>query len=339
MEQGALDTQAGTSQVGGAEPTEDRPELQRKLAEANLMRVRCRWIDAEAKCVEVLRADPNDINAHSLLGDIYRDQGRLDDARQWYQMVLDLCPGSQADREKLARVEQALRDAERQGESGGRRARRWMTPTNLLRAATAVVLLFLLFAGAAAMYMGGTRSAPRRRASRPPVPTSLRTNAPPTTSLPADIPSVPTINWEDRWTREASIHERLVAAIPSGAAIVSAVSVAGLPACAEVHLIWIGQTDPAGAQATIEHCVLQAARSILAELPEARGVVVRVGWLGNRGVEPLVVALATRGAAGDLSALNLGPIRWLGRLPDTTQPQSQANPAEPGGQVAPPNSR
>lgn len=75
------------------------------LANANVLRMRRQWREAEARCVDVLRKNPNNIHAHSLLGDIYRDQGRLDDAAQWYQMALDLDPNSASDRSKLADVE------------------------------------------------------------------------------------------------------------------------------------------------------------------------------------------------------------------------------------------
>lgn len=77
------------------------PEHEIALAAANLLRVRKRFNEAEARCVEVLRSDPNNVHAHSLLGDIYLDQGRREDARQWYQLALDLDPRSRSDRRKL----------------------------------------------------------------------------------------------------------------------------------------------------------------------------------------------------------------------------------------------
>lgn len=84
----------------------NNPKHESKLAEANLYRIRSRWMEAETCCIEVLREDPNNIHAHSLLGDIFRDQGRYDDAAQWYRMALDLEPSSAADRAKLAYAEQ-----------------------------------------------------------------------------------------------------------------------------------------------------------------------------------------------------------------------------------------
>lgn len=74
------------------------------LARANLARMRGQWGDAVELCTEALRADAQSAAAHSLLGDIYENQGRLDKAIHWYQLALDLDPESVADRAKLARA-------------------------------------------------------------------------------------------------------------------------------------------------------------------------------------------------------------------------------------------
>jgi tetratricopeptide repeat protein len=83
------------------------------LARANLLRMRGRWAEAADLCVDVLRLNPNNPTAHSLLGDIYQDQGRPDEAAHWYQLALELNPGSEADRAKLARTDEML-EARRQ---------------------------------------------------------------------------------------------------------------------------------------------------------------------------------------------------------------------------------
>jgi len=54
--------------------------------------------------MDVLCAAPDNVAAHSLMGDVYFDQGRLDDAIQWYCMAIDLDPGNAADRLKLVRT-------------------------------------------------------------------------------------------------------------------------------------------------------------------------------------------------------------------------------------------
>ena len=74
------------------------------LVTANAMRLRKQWDLAEAKCSEALRRDPSNATAHSVMGDIMRDQGRLRDAVEWYKMALDRNPASVSDRRKLEDV-------------------------------------------------------------------------------------------------------------------------------------------------------------------------------------------------------------------------------------------
>ena len=74
------------------------------LAQANLLRVRGQWEEAAEACMAALRLAPDSSSANSLLGDIYENQGRYDDAAQWYRMALDANPDSPADRVKLDRL-------------------------------------------------------------------------------------------------------------------------------------------------------------------------------------------------------------------------------------------
>lgn len=74
------------------------------LAQANLLRMRGRWAEAIEQCMKALTLSPDNASAQSLLGDIYENQGLLDDAIQWYRMALDVHPDSPADKMKLARV-------------------------------------------------------------------------------------------------------------------------------------------------------------------------------------------------------------------------------------------
>lgn len=86
------------------------------LARAHLLRMRGRWAEAADQCVEVLRLDPGNSTAHSLLGDIYQDQGRLEEARHWFQLALELNPSSDADRAKLCRAEESLEARQQRSE-------------------------------------------------------------------------------------------------------------------------------------------------------------------------------------------------------------------------------
>jgi len=79
-------------------------EVYALLAQANLLRMRGHWEEAVDNCMAALRLAPDSPSAQSLLGDIYENQGRFDDAVQWYRMALDANPDSPADRLKLDRL-------------------------------------------------------------------------------------------------------------------------------------------------------------------------------------------------------------------------------------------
>ena len=85
-------------------------EVYALLAQANLLRMRGCWGEAVENCMAALRLTPDSHSAQSLLGDIYENQGRYDDAIQWYRMALDLNPSSPADRMKLERLSALQRE-------------------------------------------------------------------------------------------------------------------------------------------------------------------------------------------------------------------------------------
>ncbi len=151
-------SKCGASQLDGAATTV--AELDRRsdglLAEANLLRMRGQWQQAETCCIDVMRVNPNNVHAHSLLGDIFRDQGRYDESHQWYQMALDLNPSSSADRAKLVHVEQVIA-RERFRQSGdpansgpglnlGTQKLMGLPPSTWIRGLTAASVLFLVCA-------------------------------------------------------------------------------------------------------------------------------------------------------------------------------------------------
>ncbi len=133
-------------------------EMYPLLAAANLLRIRRQWDDATAKCIEVLRKYPNNASAHSLLGDIYRDQGMLRDAIEWYKLALELDPTSRADRAKLDHLADELYDG-KPAEAGTtapaasqplrRTLRDWLELTQLNRPVgiVMVVVVLALFVG------------------------------------------------------------------------------------------------------------------------------------------------------------------------------------------------
>ena len=90
------------------------------LAQANLHRMRRQWEEAVECCVTVLRAQPANQNAHILLGDVYRDQRKLDEAVQWYTMALELRPNPT----DQAKLDQVIQERERFARYEALRARR-----------------------------------------------------------------------------------------------------------------------------------------------------------------------------------------------------------------------
>ncbi|MCX6359360.1 MAG: tetratricopeptide repeat protein [Armatimonadetes bacterium] len=156
-----MSTEQGTP---GQEARSDGNGLERLLAEANLARMRGHWPDAEAGCVKVLRADPNNLHAHSLLGDIYRDQGRSDDALQWYRLALDLAPSSAADREKLLRLETDIREAEGRSLTASADSHEPPVPLRQFRWLTAAIIVVAIAAGT--ITLSATRRAPHPAPSK-----------------------------------------------------------------------------------------------------------------------------------------------------------------------------
>lgn len=74
------------------------------LTEANLHRIRGEYDAAIDKCTDALRLQPSDADVHSMIGDVYESEGRLDEAARWYQMAIDLRPESALDSAKLERI-------------------------------------------------------------------------------------------------------------------------------------------------------------------------------------------------------------------------------------------
>ena len=119
----ALQTVRATSHlatpVAAASPAPsllDAEKLHNQLTQANLCRMRQNWSSAIDHCVSVLQEQPGNATAHSLLSDIYRDQGKLDDAIQWARLAIDLKP-SPADVAKLQKLEEERTHLMRQGDS------------------------------------------------------------------------------------------------------------------------------------------------------------------------------------------------------------------------------
>jgi hypothetical protein len=80
-----------------------------EVARANLLRLRGDFEEAEKVCLAILKRFPNNPAAHGMMGDLSFETGKLDTARQWYEMALDLTPNDEGLRRKISAIENAAR--------------------------------------------------------------------------------------------------------------------------------------------------------------------------------------------------------------------------------------
>ncbi len=101
------------------------------LAEANLLRTRGQHDEAIGVCTRILRQEPTNAAAHSLLANIYRDQSNYREALGWFKLAVELDPDNATDKQRL----DEMIDLVFQGalSEGGRPVRsRPLTPTTPL---------------------------------------------------------------------------------------------------------------------------------------------------------------------------------------------------------------
>lgn len=67
-------------------------EVYPELARANLLRMQGQYEEAIEVCRRIMGRFPSNETVHALLGDIYADQGKLEDAIQWYELLVELAP-------------------------------------------------------------------------------------------------------------------------------------------------------------------------------------------------------------------------------------------------------
>src|SRR5690606_26961020 len=75
-----------------------------EIARANLLRLKGNLAEAETVCLAVLKRFPNNPAANGMMGDLCFEAGKLEDARQWYEMALELTPKDVGLRRKLQAV-------------------------------------------------------------------------------------------------------------------------------------------------------------------------------------------------------------------------------------------
>lgn len=87
-------------------------EVYADLARANLLRMRGQRKESIDVVLGILRRFPNNVSAHTLLGDIYYEQDDLKQAAEWYEMAVDLNPDGLHEKEMLTRIQSRLKERE-----------------------------------------------------------------------------------------------------------------------------------------------------------------------------------------------------------------------------------
>lgn len=93
--------------LGGVSPEDI--DLTTSLAGANLLRMRKQFEEARGRLLEILEAHPDSVDAHVLLGDVFRDDGKLDEAAVNYRIAVSLDPDDIPARRKLEDTERRLK--------------------------------------------------------------------------------------------------------------------------------------------------------------------------------------------------------------------------------------
>jgi RNA polymerase subunit RPABC4/transcription elongation factor Spt4 len=86
-----------------------------ELARANLLRMRGEYKGALDQCRSILHKFPNNVSANQLLGDLCVETGDLEQAKEWYELALDIAPNHAQIQKKLNEVQQTLEHAETEG--------------------------------------------------------------------------------------------------------------------------------------------------------------------------------------------------------------------------------
>ena len=159
-------------------------EVYPELARANLLRMQGKYEEAIEVCRRIMGRFPSNETVHALLGDIYADQGKLEDAIQWYELLVELAPTNVHYNAKLHNL-RAMRAAQV--------APPPPVPEPEAKPAKPKVLAYALFGALVliligASFVAGARMHAMRQAAAEPVKPAQGVIAPP---APSDAPRIP----------------------------------------------------------------------------------------------------------------------------------------------------
>ncbi len=126
-----------------------------EIARANLFRMRGEMAEAERICLAILKRFPNNPSTHVLLGDINNENGNLDQAKQWYEMSLDLTPDNRGVIRKLQLLNDELALRQEAQATAGLEVKPAARGLIAIYASAFVFLVIVVFL---AFWLGGARA-------------------------------------------------------------------------------------------------------------------------------------------------------------------------------------
>ncbi len=196
------------------------------LARANLLRMRGEYGEARAICFSLLKQYPGNHTAHTLLGDIYAEQGDLEQAKEWYELALDLQPESETDQVKLAEIQRRIADRDT-----AKMAKDLGLPTTVSNARKFVYIAIggIVLLSIGAFLVGAKlnrRSEPMRTITTPVTAPAIQASATPVNVPPVETkseipvqpttPAAPDSTVTDELRREFPQNERVISATLDG---------------------------------------------------------------------------------------------------------------------------
>ncbi len=134
--------------IGDAEGSDQA--VYQELAQANLERRRGNYKEAASVCLGILRSYPNNFTAHSLLGEIYLEQGDLPQAAEWLEMAVDLEPRAQREQTMLSQIREQI--ARQETKTTVEQLQ--IKPRSGVSTYAAAMVLLVIAVGAAAYFVG-----------------------------------------------------------------------------------------------------------------------------------------------------------------------------------------
>ncbi|MCA0361535.1 MAG: tetratricopeptide repeat protein [Armatimonadetes bacterium] len=134
-----------------------------QIANANVLRMRNQLQEAIDACLAILRRYPNNVTAHSLLGEIYLERDEPDQAVQWFEMALDLDPKNARDQAMLAKAKSQLEAANKKQTI----EQLEIQPRSFTTAYVVGVAALILAVGLAAFFIGSATSKNRLAQMKP----------------------------------------------------------------------------------------------------------------------------------------------------------------------------